>query len=823
MPNRSRLRPRSIRARVAAGSVAAAAVILLVFGVLTSVLVRAVVHRGEVERAAEAAREVVMEIQSHRVEGKLRPRGGVSRLQVVAPDGEVLASGGAARDTGPLTEVRPSRPEAQVVTTRCPQRRTARCLTIVGYAAADSHYGDVLVYAAVPRSGLVSFPLMEVVVLGLGLALLVPTGALAWWGAGRTLRPVEDIRTDLEHITASDLGRRVAVPDTGDEVARLARTVNDTLRRLAAAMDRQRGFVSDASHELRNPIAGLRTRLEVELADPGGDVREALRGALADTERLERIVSDLLELARLDADVATAREPVDLGDLAESEVRRRGAPPRVESEAEPRLFVYGNRLRLVRLLTNLLGNAERHARERVLVTVEREGQEVVLRVHDDGNGVPEQERERIFDRFARLAGRAGATPAAPGWAWPSRGRSPRPRAAPSTSATATAWAARSSPCACRSTSGAGAVEERGRGMGGAGVSRSAQTGHVRQAGHVTRARGRVAARNGGDGRGEGHALRGSRGHGRRRAGDRARDVRERRRGAAGGAVVRGRRRLPRHRGGGRPGRGGRGRPGGGGRTGRRERRRRGRRRDRVPARRGRRGPRVLLRLPLLGARWGCCPGPGTAVSRGRVAEQVAALRVGADRGIRTDPEGPRVPPQSCRRRGRAGARPCSGRRGGVAASGRLAPRRRVRFRRGPGSWRMEAGSRQAAQAAPRAHRARGHRRSRDGPSMCHLDVGIQDRDGTTVMRLKGEFDLAGVDRFEQTAGTAEIVYGPVMVVDLSELSFIDSVGLGALARLHRRLARAGGALTVYVPPGKIERIFHYSGLKQAMDIRTPPA
>lgn len=107
--------------------------------------------------------------------------------------------------------------------------------------------------------------------------------------------------------------------------------------------------------------------------------------------------------------------------------------------------------------------------------------------------------------------------------------------------------------------------------------------------------------------------------------------------------------------------------------------------------------------------------------------------------------------------------------------------------------------------------------------MCHLDVGIQDRDGTTVMRLKGEFDLAGVDRFEQTAGTAEIVYGPVMVVDLSELSFIDSVGLGALARLHRRLARAGGALTVYVPPGKIERIFHYSGLKQAMDIRTPPA
>lgn len=106
--------------------------------------------------------------------------------------------------------------------------------------------------------------------------------------------------------------------------------------------------------------------------------------------------------------------------------------------------------------------------------------------------------------------------------------------------------------------------------------------------------------------------------------------------------------------------------------------------------------------------------------------------------------------------------------------------------------------------------------------MYQFNVGISDRDGSTVMRLRGELDLASVDRFEQTAGTAEIVYGPQMVVDLTALSFIDSVGLGTLARMHRRLARSGGSLTVIVPPGKIDRIFHYSGLKQAMDIRTPP-
>lgn len=246
---------------------------------------------------------------------------------------------------------------------------------------------------------------LETRTVGMACVLLIVAGLVIWYGVGRALRPVRKISDQLATVTMNDLHRRIPVPGTGDEIARLARTANAGLERLEEAVIRQRRFVSDASHELRNPIAGIRAKLEVELSEPEPDPRDReqlLNGLLSDAERLENIVTDLLELARLDSDVAGEREPMDMCVLVAEEFsgRRYRVPVHIHSRGEA--WVSGSRVRLVRLLTNLVANAERHARTRVDIAVDRDRDTVVITVHDDGSGIPESERERIFERFARL-------------------------------------------------------------------------------------------------------------------------------------------------------------------------------------------------------------------------------------------------------------------------------------------------------------------------------------------------------------------------------------------------------------------------------------
>ncbi|MGW2086607.1 ATP-binding protein [Streptomyces sp. NPDC001880] len=243
--------------------------------------------------------------------------------------------------------------------------------------------------------------------IGLPVLLLVVAG-VTWLVTRRALRPVEGIRREMAAITASeDLSRRVPEPGSRDEIARLARTTNETLTALEASVERQRRFVADASHELRSPIASLRTQLEVGAAHP-----ELLDvpGAVADTVRLQALAADLLLLARLDAGERPGLAALDLGALVREEVSQRTGDRIAVTVSVPdsgaesgRFEVAGSRGQLARVIGNLLDNAERHARSTVTVSVraaERGG--VVVAVSDDGAGVPPKERERIFERFVRL-------------------------------------------------------------------------------------------------------------------------------------------------------------------------------------------------------------------------------------------------------------------------------------------------------------------------------------------------------------------------------------------------------------------------------------
>nr|WP_106437966.1 HAMP domain-containing sensor histidine kinase [Kitasatospora sp. SID7827] len=265
--------------------------------------------------------------------------------------------------------------------------------------------GELTVYSAASLRPVEAAGRTATAALAVGLPLLVALVAMVTWRVtGRALRPVEAIRSEVAEITGHDLHRRVPVPRTGDEVSRLAATVNSTLDRLEDAGQRQRRFIADASHELRSPIAVLRTQLEVALAHPDPELwPDLLADALQDTVRLQDLATDLLLLARLDAADPVATRIVDL-DVLVADVLDARVADRVPVAAQlaDGVRVSGNITWLTRLLTNLVDNAQRYAEGRVEVRLAAEEGEAVLEVRDDGPGIPEPDRERVFERFTRL-------------------------------------------------------------------------------------------------------------------------------------------------------------------------------------------------------------------------------------------------------------------------------------------------------------------------------------------------------------------------------------------------------------------------------------
>lgn len=318
--------------------------------------------------------------------------------QVQRADGTLVAASGLFTDVPPLPL-----PDAAVATTpratatgvRDPFRLQSRVVQRDGTA-------EVLHVA-----GNLEDVDDAVAVLATSLAVAVPLtiaalAGMVWLLIGRTLRPVERMRAEVAAISGADLRRRVAEPAADDEVARLARTLNDMLDRLERSAAARRRFVADASHELRSPVTRLRTQLEVAgAADDWADLAASLH---EDVVELGELVDALLLLTRADDRSRVRwRTTLDLDDVVRAEVDRTTRPPGVVIDVSgvSAARVSGDRQSLARVVRNLLDNAVRHAVGRVEVTLAQADQ-VVLTVADDGAGIPPDQAEAVFERFTRL-------------------------------------------------------------------------------------------------------------------------------------------------------------------------------------------------------------------------------------------------------------------------------------------------------------------------------------------------------------------------------------------------------------------------------------
>ncbi len=401
---RDRLRP--VRARL---TLLATVLVTLALAVAAVAMVFAL-HRILLQAA-----DSTTQARAHQIEAALATEGvtgldaslltsshNVEVIQILDPSGRILLANGKHFDR-PLTgPVAPGRLRvvhgAHAADTGAEYRTSA-----VGVATTDGHLTVAVGAAEEPLNRLVvTVALLCCIVFPL---IVVGMAVLTHFFVGRTLAPVEDIRRRVDDISGGDLGRRVPVPATGDEIATLATTMNQMLERIEGARSQQVRFVNDASHELNSPLTTLVGLLDLAHAK-GESIDADTVGSvmLPDALRLQQMVADLLLLARADErGISLHRAEVDLDDIVGAELTRLAAltdlridghirPARIEADGE----------KVARALRNIIDNAVRHAAGRVAVTMVVDDSAVTVMVADDGPGIPDADKERVTERFVRL-------------------------------------------------------------------------------------------------------------------------------------------------------------------------------------------------------------------------------------------------------------------------------------------------------------------------------------------------------------------------------------------------------------------------------------
>jgi signal transduction histidine kinase len=326
-------------------------------------------------------------------------------IQVLDEGGRVVGASANAAGLPPVARLRPGESTPVRLREAAPVEEDGSFLAVATGAATPQGPRTVVVVRSTEAVTEAAAAVTGLLAVGLPLLLAV-VAATTWILVGRALAPVEAIRAEVDAISAAALHRRVPDPPADDEIGRLARTMNRMLARLEQAQARQRRLVADASHELRSPVAAIRQHAEVALAHPDRTTTSELATTvLAEDLRLQRLAEDLLLLTRADEhSLALRRRPVDLDDLVLEEARRlrEAGKLRVDTTAVSAGRVDGDPAGLRRVLRNLGDNAARHATGQLAFSVTERDGAVRFRVDDDGPGIPETDRERVFERFVRL-------------------------------------------------------------------------------------------------------------------------------------------------------------------------------------------------------------------------------------------------------------------------------------------------------------------------------------------------------------------------------------------------------------------------------------
>lgn len=384
---------RTLRFRIAAVATAVTLVALLSLAILTSNLMRPLLVRSADTELDATLAAVVPAVAAGRV-----PEPGPVGMQVHVLDTAGEPLDGRPRPPLDAADVRVLKAGTPVLRRAAdpPQRWVGTVVT-----APDG--AQRLVVVGTGLVGYNSAPQRAVGWLVAAALLASAAGGFATWFAVRSsLRPVERMRRAAARLPA---GSRLPLPGAHDELRSLAAALNALLARRDEATERVRRFTGDAAHELRSPVASIRVQAEVAVANPDPELsQEVLSEVVRESERLSTLVDGLLTLARSDAGEIPVAEPVDVAASARDAVARldsNGLAVSLHLGGAP-CWISAAPSEVDLVLDNLLRNAARHARARVAVSVLPAASSVRLVVDDDGYGIAEEHRARVFDRFYRV-------------------------------------------------------------------------------------------------------------------------------------------------------------------------------------------------------------------------------------------------------------------------------------------------------------------------------------------------------------------------------------------------------------------------------------